>query len=544
MIACVNVANLLLARVVDRQKEFAVRTALGASRVRIAVQLCIENLVLAIAAGAAGFGIAYAQTRIMLANLLQAADLPRLDTVRVDATVLAFTCGISLAASLVFSLVPALEGSRTRPYDALRTEGRGFSAGAGKRRLGQAFVVTEFVFSLVLLILGALLTASFIAMQRTDPGFDASNLLTFSIPVPQVSYGPFVYGAKDLRRERLYEQLEQRVSAVPGVESVAFTSHLPLRHEFNPSPVVIAGRDPVLRPGVSGNASSAILGQTGIQNVNPGYFRALRLKLVGGRLLEERDGLDAPMAAVVNEAFVKAFFPGEDPIGKQVGVWFAKPFIVGVVADFKLNALDRNVLPEIFWSLRQQPWSDVWVMARIRSDPGLASAAIRKAIQDVDADLPLRDMHSMADVISASLWLKRISAVLIGLVAVLAIVLAGTGIYSVVSYSVSRRTKEVGIRVALGADRGDVLRLVMGETWRLALLGSAAGCAAAYAAGRLATSQTYLAPSVASSLAQERMNPLAFVVSALFLCGVALAASYVPARRALRVDPMLALRDE
>jgi predicted lysophospholipase L1 biosynthesis ABC-type transport system permease subunit len=253
--------------------------------------------------------------------------------------------------------------------------------------------------------------------------------------------------------------------------------------------------------------------------------------------LEERDGPEAPMVAVVNEAFVKAFFPGENPIGKQVSVWYGKPVIVGVVADFKLNGLDRNALPEMFWSLRQDPWSDVWVMARTKSDPPLTSTAIPKSVHNFDPDLPLREVNSMAEVISESLWLKRIAAALIGLVAALAIVLAGTGIYSIVSYSVSQRTKEVGIRVALGATQSDVLRLILGETWRLALVGCIVGCFAAFAVGRLVTSQSYIAPSVASSLAPEKMNPLAFVFSSMFLCGLALAASLVPARRALSVDP-------
>jgi len=320
---------------------------------------------------------------------------------------------------------------------------------------------------------------------------------------------------------------------------------LPLRHEINPSPVVIPGRElpPSGRSG-SARSDSAIQVQTGIERVNPAYFTALRLKLVSGRFLEERDGPDAPMVAVVNEAFVKAFFPGENPIGKQVSVWYGKPVIVGVVADFKLNGLDRNSLPEIFWSLRQDPWSDVWVMARTKSDPAAISTGITKSIQNLDPDLPVREMNSMAEVISESLWLKRIAAVLIGLVSALAIVLAGTGIYSIVSYSVSQRTKEVGIRVALGATQREVLRLVLGETWRLALMGCMVGCFAAYVAGRLATSQSYIAPSVASSLAPEKMNPLGFVFSSMFLCGLAVAASLVPARRALRLDPMLALRHE
>ena len=544
MIAFVNVANLLLARVLDRQTEFAIRKALGASRARIAYQLFVENLALSLVAGVLGFGLAFAQTKVMLGNLPQSANLPRLETVRIDFLLLVFICGICLVASMLCSLT-ALKNSRDRSGLSLQIEGRGLSAGSRKRRLGQAFIVSEFVFSLVLLILGVLLVQSFARLRRVDPGFDASGLLTFRVQVPAASYGKFPYGAKDPRREQLYEQLERIIAAVPGVDSVAMSALLPLRHELNPSPVVIPGREPP-PTGRSGSAGSgsAIQRQTGIERVNPQYFSALRLKLVSGRFLEERDGPDAPMVAVVNEAFVKAFFPGENPIGKQVSVWYGKPVIVGVVVDFKLNGLDRNAFPEMFWSLRQDPWSDVWVMARTKSDPALISTAIPKSIQNFDPDLPLRDMNSMAEVISDSLWLKRIAALLIGLVAALAIVLAGTGIYSVVSYSVSQRTKEVGIRVALGATQSDVLRLILGETWRLALVGCMVGCFAAFVAGRLATNQSYIAPSVASSLAPEKMNPLAFVFSSMFLGGLALAASLVPALRALRVDPMQALRHQ
>ena len=543
LIAFVNVANLLLRRVLERRREFAIRRALGASRARIAYQLFAENLALSLMAGVLGCGLAFAQTRVLLGNLPQSANLPRLETVRIDFPLLAFVCGICLVASMLGSLT-AVKNGGGRSSLVLQMQGRGLSSGSRDRRLGQAFIMSEFVFSLVLLILGVLLVQSFARLRRVDPGFDARSLLTFRVEVPAVSYGKFSYGAKDPRRERLYEQLERIIAGVPGVDSVAMSALLPLRHEINPSPVVIPGREP-LSPG-SGAALSASTTetQTGIERINPQYFNALRLNLVSGRFLEERDGPDAPMVAVVNEKFVKVFFPGENPIGKQVSVWYGKPVIVGVVADFKLNSLDRNAWPEMFWSLRQDPWSDVWVMARTKVDPALLAMAIPKAIHNFDSDLPLREMNSMAEVISQSLWLKRIAAVLIGLVAALAIVLAGAGIYSVVSYSVSQRTHEIGIRVALGAARSEVLSLILTETWRLALAGCMVGCLAAYVVGRLATSQSYIAPSVAASLAPEKMNPLVFVFSSMFLCGLATAASFLPARRALRVDPIEALRHE
>jgi len=278
--------------------------------------------------------------------------------------------------------------------------------------------------------------------------------------------------------------------------------------------------------------------------VNPNYFQTLRLELLQGRFLEERDGPNVPMAAVVNHTFARTFFPNEDPVGKRVTAWFAHATIIGVVADFKLNSLDRKPYPEMFLSLRQAPWQSVWIMARTKSEPALLSAALRQKIQDFDPDLPAVEMHSMTEIIADSLWLKRVTAVLIGLVSALAVVLAGTGIYSVMSYSVSTRTKEVGIRMALGADQREVLSLILGETCRLALIGTVVGCAMAYVVGRVATSQVYLAPSVASSQIQAGpLNPVAFILSALFLFGIALSASFLPARRALLVDPMVALRN-
>jgi putative ABC transport system permease protein len=310
--------------------------------------------------------------------------------------------------------------------------------------------------------------------------------------------------------------------------------------------VVVEGHEPAPpRPGSDNPVASGSQGDSGIQYVNPRYFETLKLNLLSGRFLEERDTAGLPLAAVINETFARTFFPNENPLGKHFTVWFAKPTIVGVVADFKLNSIDRTPLPEIFWPVRQVPSRNVWIMARTNANPLLFSAALRQRIHDLDPDLPVQDMHSMGEVISESLWLQRVSAILIGVVAALAIVLATTGIYSVMAYSVSRRTKEVGIRVALGATRRDVLGLVIGETSRLAMIGAVAGCAAAYVAGRLATSQVYLSPGLAASQIQTAsLNPAVFILSSLFLFGVALCASFVPARRALRVDPMLALRHE
>jgi putative ABC transport system permease protein len=535
LIACVNVANLLLARVVNREKEFAIRTALGTGRGRLVLQLFAESLIVAVAAGTLGLGVASAGTHALLALLPQSATLPRLDSAKVDLPVLTFVCGITLLTSLLLSLIPILKTSRNRPYDLLKLEGRSLSTGKSKRRLGQIFVVSEFVFSLVLLILGVLLVESFIELRRVDPGFRANDLLVFHVPVPEVNYGRFVDGDRNTAREKLYEQLEQILNAVPGIESAAFTAGLPLEEEFNPWGVRIKGHE--LPP-------SGSEGDTGIQMVNPQFFHTLGIKLARGRFFEERDKADAPMAAVINETFARSFFPHEDPLGKLATVWYGSAIIVGVVADFKLNALDRKPYPEIFWSIRQAPSRNVWIMARTNSDPSLLQGAVRQKIQDFDSELPVLEMHSMNEVISDSLWLKRLSADLIGVVAGLAIILAGTGIYSVMSYSVSQRKKEVGIRIAFGADRRDVFVLVMGETCRLALLGSVLGCVVAFIAGHVAINTSYLAPSLASSQSRVALNPAAFVASSLFLSAIAICASFAPAHRALRVDPVVALQGE
>jgi len=542
LIACVNVANLLLARALHRAKEFAVRAALGAAPGRLILQLLAESLVLAVAAGTVGIGVAFTGTRGLLTILPKAAVLPRLASARVDLAALAFVCVLTLVISLVFGFVPLLRASRITPHDALQAQGRGSSAGTSKRRLGQVFMVSEFVFSLVLLILGVLLVQSFLKLRRADPGFDSKNLIVFRIPVPEVTYGKFLYGAQDMRREKLYEQLERTLTDIPGVESVGFAANLPLKQGFNPSPVLVTGREPLT--GLRNGKDPPLEAQTGTQIVNPDYFRALHVKLISGRFFEERDNFDAAQVAIVNEAFVRRFFPNEDPLGKQVTVWFAKTMIVGVTSDFKMSALDQKTLPEIFWCSRQIQSPNAWIMLRAKADPHMVAPIVQQRIQAFDADLPVQEMQPMAEVISDSLWLKRLSASLIGLVATLAILLAGAGIYSVMSYSVSQRRKEVGIRIAFGANRNDVLGLIMGETCRLAVLGSVLGCAAAFLAGRLATRMVYLSPWLASSVSHDSLSPAAFLLSSLFLFAVALFASLAPARRALRVDPMVALQHE
>jgi predicted permease len=543
LIACVNAANLLMARVVDRDKEFAIRIALGASRLRLLGQLFVENSVVALAAGALGVVIAASGTPALLRLLPTAARLPRVDSVRIDFPVLIVISLIVLAAILFFSLTPLVRLSQTRPYETLKSEGRGASLGQRKRRLGQAFVVSEFALSLVLLVVGALLVQSFRRLSRVDPGFAPSNLLAMEIQVPQFRYGPYQFEAKNTSRKQLYERLEQRLSGLPDVEAIGLTAKLPLRQAFDPWAVSVVGRPPepvipkqgeVYAPPTSGFIKH---GDTSIQRVNPAFFRTLGLRLIRGRFLEETDTAEIPLVTVVNETFARHFFPNGDPVGEQVVIdhtsWFPKLTIVGVVSDAKLNGLDRKPLGEMFWSIRQVPPDSIWVIARTRTNSPEATLTLQKEIREVDRDLAIASVESMRTVIEESVWRTRVAALLLGLLAGLSLTLAVTGIYSVMSYSVSQRTKELGIRIAFGAGRSNITSLVLGETLRLAGIGILFGCAGSLAAGRLVAEQLY---GVTGS------DPTTYLLTSSLLIVVALAASYVPARRALRVDPMVALQ--
>jgi hypothetical protein len=351
---------------------------------RLALQLLAESMVIAAVAGLAGLGFAWAGIHTMLSLLPQSAGLPRLDTVRLDLGMLVFVSAITLLISLLFGFLPLLRTSKMRAYDLLKTIGRSLSTSKSKRRLGQIFIVCEFVFSLVLLVLGASLVENFLGLLQADPGFDAKHLLVFQVRVPDVNYGKYIDGEYSPTRERLYEQLEPLVLSVPGVEAAGFTERLPLWTGGGGSPVQIEGH--VIPP-------SGSEGDTGTQMVNPGFMRALRLRLVRGRFLEEHDRTETPVVAVVNESFVRKFLPAENPIGKHANVWFANAQIVGVVADFKLDALDRNPHPEIFWTMRQSPPRNMWIMARILTDPSAVAESIRQKIQNFDPDLPVIEMH-------------------------------------------------------------------------------------------------------------------------------------------------------
>jgi len=548
LIACVNVANLLLVRATEREREFAVRTALGAKRGQIVRQLLTESVLLASLGGALGLLLASLGVRALLALLPAAANVPRLDEVRLDGQALAYTAAVSLLTGILFGLAPAWRAARgdgANLYAALKESGRGNAASARRKRLGNLLVAGEVALSLMLLVGAGLLVQSFIRLQRADPGFAPSRLLTLELRTPDYRYGKYETSGPNTSRARLFEQLEQRLSALPGVESAAVASKLPVKHGPNPWGISIEGR-PAPPPG-SNEAGAAASGKPGftqhgsvaINRITPNYARTLGLRLLRGRWLDERDTAEQPMVALISETTARKYWPNEDPIGQRFTVdytsWFPKMQIVGVVADIKTNTYDKPPYPEIYWPQAQAPSSIARILIRTKAEPESLASAVRAEIEKIDRDLPVMELSAMEEVIAVTLWRARLAAWLLGLFAALAVVLAAAGLYGVLSYSVSQRTQELGLRMALGAAPGRVLRLVVSEGLRVVSVGLLIGLVASFMLSRLVASQLY---------GVTAYDPLTYAGVPVLLLIVALLACFLPARRAAKVDPMIALRTE
>ncbi|HLM55515.1 MAG TPA: ABC transporter permease, partial [Pyrinomonadaceae bacterium] len=518
LIACANVANLMLARSAARQKEMAVRAALGAGRLRLVRQLLTESLLLAAAGGAAGLLFAYWGSDLLAA--LGGSGLPRGARVGVDGRVLAFTCATTLLTGLAFGFVPAWAGAKLGVQGILKEGGRGATGRRAGRRL---LVVTEIACALMLLIGAGLLIKSFMRLQAVEPGFDPSGVLTMQFSLPDARY------SEPQQVAAFYGQLVERVRALPGVGAAGAVSRLPLAGDRSTMGLAVEGR-----PVVSGQYD-----EVHFRAVTPDYLRTLGVPLRAGRELEERDGPEAPQVVLVNETTARKHWPGADAVGRRVklgpnaqGPWVT---VVGVVGDVRNFGLESEARPEVYAPHRQSPQGRMRLVLRTGGDPLGLVPAVRSAVRSLDPELPFSQVTTMEELLARSVAQRRLSTLLLGGFAGTALLLAALGIYGVMAYSVTQRAREIGIRMALGARGGDVVRMVLRQGMALALAGVACGMAAGLVAARLMRGLLYGVSAV---------DPLTFFGMAGVLTCVALLACYVPARRATKIDPLIALRAE
>ncbi|HLL70263.1 MAG TPA: ABC transporter permease, partial [Pyrinomonadaceae bacterium] len=529
LIACANVANLLLARAASRSKEIAIRTALGAGRLRIVRQLLTESLLLSVMGGALGLLFAMWGIDALLAVIPE--NVPRLLVagIGLDARVLVFTLGVSILTGVLFGLAPALQASKSNLNESLKDGGRSGSAGASRQRVRNMLVVSEVALSLLLLVSAGLLIKSFNRLQQTELGFDPENVLTMRVPLPEARYKENAVVAN------FWEELLRRVRALPGVDDAGLTRGLPMNGGIE-SGVMIEGQE-TTDPKDSVVAVNLF--------AEPGYFRTMNMQLVQGRFLSEQDTKDAPLAVVVDEMFVQRFFPNADPIGKRLRIGGDRaPLrnIVGVFKHVKHYGPDEEARVEIYTPYSQVPQENfaaanrgLWLAVKTRSDPTSLTAAIRNEVLQIDKDQPISNVSTMEDIVAATVAPQKFATWLLGIFAGTAMLLAAIGIYGVMAYSVTQRTHEIGIRMALGAKNTDVLRMVVGQGMKLALVGVALGLIGAFAATRLMSSLLF---------GVSATDPLTYGGVAVLLAAVALFACLIPARKATKVDPMIALRYE
>jgi putative ABC transport system permease protein len=519
LIACANVANLLLVRASVREKEIAIRGALGAGRRRLVLQLLAESLVLAIAGG--GLGLLFAYAAIPAVRTLSAGAIPRVHEVSIDGQVLAFSLGLTLLTGIVFGLAPAWYASRPGIGEVLKEGGRSSVASSG-RWLRNGLMILEVALSIVLLVGAVLLLRSFNRITGVDPGFRADNVLAFRVTLPNKSY-PEAHN-----RVTFFDGLLAKLGTATQVRSIGMVQTIPMRGDYLLS-FAIQGRPPA-KPNSEPSAN--------YRSVSPGYFRTLGIPIRQGRGFTEQDVPKSPMVAVVDEAFVNRHFPGEDPIGRGIDIGngsdgFYK--IVGIVGSVRYEGLGSNPAPTMYVPFRQDDFSTMWIVARTDGDPAQLASAAREAVKSLDPSLPAYSMVTLASIISDSVAQRRFSMLLLGVFALIALFLAAIGLYGVVAYTVSQRTQEIGVRMAIGAQRGDVLRLIVGGGMKLALVGVAAGLASALALARLVSTMLFEVTP---------FDPPSYAVTAVVLLAVAALACYMPARRAMRVDPLTALRQE
>ncbi len=521
LIACANVANLLLARGSTRTRELAVRLALGASRRRLVKQMLSESLLLSCVAGAVGIGLAFWGTRFL--TLLVPNGITA--TPQVDARLLAFTALVSITTGVLFGVAPALRASQTAVLAPLKQGGGQSGVSAGGQGLRRVLVVAEVALTIVLLSGAALMLRSFEKLYRQDPGFLADHVLTLQTSLPRPKYADFTH------RNQFYREVVQRVETLPGVVAAGYATYLPLADSGGGSLVTVENRPVDPKHMLIAN----------VRVVTPDYFRAVGMSLREGRLLERSDGADAPKSVVINQSMARTYWPDADPIGRRFKrglVQSNTPWwtVVGVIADMRQGGMDVPVRPEAYFPSEQSDFFPPDSLAvRTTGDPLSVADEVRQQVWAVDRDQPVANVLTLSDLVDSSIAQPRMNTLLLGGFAVMGLLLAALGIYAVLSFAVTQRTQEIGVRVALGARPGDVLRMVLASGARLFVAGFAIGLAAALALSRLLSHLLFeVTPD----------DPFSYVSAVVIFAAVALLACYIPARRAAKVDPMVALRYE
>jgi putative ABC transport system permease protein len=518
LIACANVGSLLLALAVGRRREIAVRLALGAARSRIVRQLLTESLILSVLGGGMGLLLAVWLTEAIRA--LAAGQIPRAETIAVDGPVLGFTMLVSILTGVIFGLAPALQASQADLNAALKDGTRGTTTAAGHRLRG-ALVVTEVALSLVLLIGAGLMIKSFWRLQQVNPGFDPESLLRIEVALPESKY------PESRDRATFFQQTLERISALPGVSGAAVINSPPLSGRRNISVFPIEGR-----PEAKGIADATL---ADFREISPDYFKMMGIPLLQGRAFTDRDAQNAPKVAIISQTFSSRYGASEDLVGKRLRLDEDWHTVVGIVSDVRQSGLDEEAAPHVYIPYLQYSPSRAGVLVRTTGDPLSMVGAVRTAIQNVDHDQPIYNVSTMTAMISTAVAPRRLNLVLLGGFALVALTLAAVGIYGVMANLVTQRTGEIGLRMALGAQPRDVLRLFVTRGLRLALLGVAVGVGASLALARLMATLLY---GVSAS------DPITFMAITVLLLSVALLACFMPARRASKVDPMVALRYE
>jgi predicted permease len=521
LIACTNVASLLLSRGAVRAREFATRMALGARKKRIVRQLLIESTVMYLISGA--LGVAFAATVDRLLIRLAPSDIPRLEEAGIDSGVLIFALVLSFLAAFIFGLFPALRVSGTDPHLALKGSGLEISESSAVARLRSLLVAGEFAVSVILLVGAGLLTRSFLRVQHVDPGFSSDHVLTARVVQSKFK--------SETQWRDFYEQALDHIGAIPGVEAVGAIDNF-FFGSFPDEAVTVEGRQ--------GLSSATSVSQVTDDGISPGYFQSLGVPLLRGRSFSEQDGTTSPRTAIINATMSRRFWPDQDPLGKRFKFAYqtaADPWttVVGVVGDMHRDGVTRDPVSEIFLPLSQHPARGMDLVVRTSADPRSFARAVRAAIRSADKTAPVFDVTTLEDALRDQVAPRRFQTLLLSLFASLAVILSATGVYGLMHYSVTRRTHEIGVRIALGAEPIDVIRLVLEQGGRIAWLGILIGVMAALSIERALSSLLFEVSAT---------DPATFALATLLLCLVALAACCIPALRAANVDPMVALRYE